>query len=43
MSEVYSSEMQGFSTGGFVWTACLEMGIMAPEANLVVPKYEGVL
>lgn len=35
MVEVYGSDMDGFSRGGFVWSAQANFKIVTPEANLI--------
>lgn len=43
MLDTYGSDMTGFSSGGFVWAADLEMNIITPRANLVGSYYQGTI
>jgi len=43
MLEVYGSDMTGFSSGGFVWAAEMEVNILCPRANLVGSYYSGTI
>jgi len=39
MIDAYGSDMTGFSSGGFVWAANLDVNILCPRANLVGSYY----
>jgi hypothetical protein len=43
MVEVYGSDMDGFSEGGFVWAAQADVKIVTPEANLIGAMMRGNL
>jgi hypothetical protein len=43
MVEVYGSDMDGFSEGGFVWAAQADFKIVTPEANLIGAMMRGNL
>lgn len=43
MIEVYGSDMDGFSEGGFVWAAQADFKIVTPEANLIGAMMRGNL
>jgi hypothetical protein len=43
MQEVYGSNMDGFSEGGFVWSAQADVELLIPRANLVGGCYRGNL
>lgn len=43
MTDVYGSDMTGFSAGGFVWSAEMELNILCPRANLVGSYYQGTI
>jgi hypothetical protein len=41
MYEVYGSNMDGFSEGGFAWAAQLDAKLLIPRANLVGGMFRG--
>jgi len=43
MTEVYGSDMDGFSEGGFVWASQADVQLLIPRANLVGGMYRGNL
>lgn len=43
MTEVYGSDLMGFSAGGFIWASEMKMQILTPAANLVGSYYRGTI
>lgn len=43
MTEVYGSDLTGFSSGGYVWASELTANILTPAANLVGSYYRGTI
>lgn len=43
MTEVYGSDLTGFSSGGFVWASEAVFNIVAPVANSVDSYYKGTV
>jgi len=41
MTETFDSNLDGFSSGGFVWAAEATFNILAPMANIVGSYYKG--
>jgi hypothetical protein len=42
MLEIYGSDTTGFAAAGFVWSAEMMVGTLAPAANMVGSYYKGV-
>jgi hypothetical protein len=43
MTEIYSSDMTGFSSGGFVWASEIDLNILLAEANKIDSVYQGTV
>lgn len=43
MTEIYSSDMTGFSSGGFVWASEIDLNILCPAANLIGSYFTGTI
>lgn len=41
MSSVYGSDMQGFSSRGFIWAAETDFSLVAPQATISANVYTG--
>jgi len=43
MTEVYESDMSGFSSGGFVYASEIHINTLIPLATLVGAQYKGTI
>jgi len=43
MTEVYGSDMEGYTSGGFIWSAQADVNVLAPAANMVGSWYSGTI
>jgi len=41
MQRLYGSDLDGFSEGGFVWSAQIDLRLLIPQANLIGAVYKG--